>query len=135
MRVKPKTLSVGALTDSWINNSIRPNPEYQRGSTWRLRQQQLLIDSVLRGYPLPRFYFQSKQTTDVLGNEHMSLDVIDGQQRLIALSQFREDKWPLFSVDDEKIPLPPSIRGERVAWSGKIFSGAAGGATAPVSGH
>lgn len=125
MRVadEPTNLSVDALTESWIKNSIRPNPEYQRGSTWRLRQQQLLIDSVLRGYPLPRFYFQSKQSTDVLGREQMSLDVIDGQQRLIALSQFREDKWPLFSVEDEKVPLPPSIRGERVPWSGKTFSG------------
>ncbi len=118
----PSSLSIEALTDSWINNSIRPNPEYQRGSTWRLRQQQLLIDSVLRGYPLPRFYFQKKTSNDVLGNTQVSLDVIDGQQRLIALSQFREGKWPLFRTEDEKVPLPPSIRREPVSWSGRTFS-------------
>jgi hypothetical protein len=76
----------------------------------------------LRGYPLPRFYFQQKTGIDVLGHEQVSLDVIDGQQRLIALSQFREDRWPLFSVEDEKIPLPPSIRRRQVPWSGRTFS-------------
>jgi len=71
---------------------------------------------------LPRFYFQQKLSTDPLGHEQVSLDVIDGQQRLIALSQFRQDQWPLFSVDDEKVPLPPSIRRQTVSWSGKVFS-------------
>jgi hypothetical protein len=119
---QPKTLTISALTTAWINASIRPNPEYQRGSTWRLRQQQLLIDSVLRGYPLPRFYFQQKTSTDVLGQTQTSLDVIDGQQRLIALSQFVDDKWSLFEIADERIPLPPSIRAQPALWSGKTFS-------------
>jgi hypothetical protein len=124
MRVadEPRTLTIRALTDAWINNSIRPNPEYQRGSSWRRRQQQLLVDSVLRGYSLPRFYFQQKISTDPLGHKQVSLDVIDGQQRLIALSQFREDQWPIFSVEDGKVPLPPSIRRQTVPWSGKVFS-------------
>lgn len=115
-------LTIEALTDSWMNSSVRPNPEYQRGSTWRLRQQQLLIDSVLRGYPLPRFYFERRTSRDALGNEQTGLEVIDGQQRLIALSQFRQDMWPLFTTDDERVPLPPSIRQAPVDWSGKIFS-------------
>ncbi len=119
---QPRTLTIAALTDAWINNSIRPNPEYQRGSTWRLRQQQLLIDSVFRGYPLPRFYFQQRKSKDVLGNEQTSLDVIDGQQRIIALSQYREDKWPLFSLDDARVALPDSIRRELAPWAGKTFS-------------
>ncbi|MGI8721544.1 MAG: DUF262 domain-containing protein [Geodermatophilaceae bacterium] len=115
-------MTIQVLTDSWINNSIRPNPEYQRGSTWRRRQQQLLVDSVLRGYPLPRFYFEKKGSTDPLGNKQVSLDVIDGQQRLIALSQFREDRWPLFALDDAKVPLPPSVRRAPAPWLGKAFS-------------
>ena len=56
-RCRP-TLSVDAVTGSWANRSIRPNPEYQRGLQWKRRQQQLLIDSIFRGYPLPRFYFE-----------------------------------------------------------------------------
>ena len=119
---EPRVLSIERLTASWLNNTIRPNPEYQRGSTWRRRQQQLLIDSVLRGYPLPRFYFEQKTSVDVLGNQQVSLDVIDGQQRLIALSQFVGDQWPLFETSDPHVPLPPSIRGTDVSWSGRTFS-------------
>ncbi|MBU1250258.1 MAG: DUF262 domain-containing protein [Actinobacteria bacterium] len=80
----PQTLTVDRLSAAWLNNSIRPNPEYQRGSTWKLRQQQLLVDSVLRGYPLPRFYFEQKVSKDFMGANQKSLEVIDGQQRLIA---------------------------------------------------
>jgi hypothetical protein len=116
------TLTIDDVTRTWIQNGIRPNPEYQRGSTWRRRQQQLLVDSVFRGYPLPRFYFQRKTSKDVLGQVQTSLDVIDGQQRIIALSQYREDKWPLFSLEDEKISLPQSIRAKEVPWAGKSFA-------------
>jgi hypothetical protein len=124
MRVAPEptTLTVENLTAAWLNNSIRPNPEYQRGSAWKRRQQQLLIDSVLRGYPLPRFYFEQKTTSDFMGGAQRTLEVIDGQQRLHALSEYRADKWPLFSTDDQTVPLPPSIRDTHVPWSGKGFS-------------
>jgi hypothetical protein len=72
--------------------------------------------------PASRFYFEKRVSRDVLGNSQTSLDVIDGQQRLIALSEFRQDAWALFDIDDERIPLPPSIRRERVTWPGRVFS-------------
>lgn len=118
---QPTTLTIERLTKSWIDKSVRPNPEYQRGSTWKLRQKQLLIDSIFRGYPLPRFYFEQRSAIDVLGNESTSLEVIDGQQRLIAMSEFVSDNWATFEISDEKIPLPPSIRGTNAPWAGKRF--------------
>ena len=29
------------------------NPEYQRGAVWDKSQQRRLVDSVMRGYPIP----------------------------------------------------------------------------------
>ncbi len=116
-----ETLSVDAVTESWANRSIRPNPEYQRGLQWKRRQQQLLIDSIFRGYPLPRFYFERKASKDPLGTAVVSLDVIDGQQRIIALTQFRNDEWPL--LESEKLPLPPAVRRLPCPWGGTTFSG------------
>jgi len=72
-----ESLTVAAVTDSWVNRSVRPNPEYQRGLQWKRRQQQLLIDSIFRGYPLPRFYFELRRTTDPLGTDVSTLDVQD----------------------------------------------------------
>jgi len=116
-----QSLSVALLTESWSNRSVRPNPEYQRGSQWKRRQQQLLIDSILRGYPLPRFYFEKKSSIDPLGTETTTLDVIDGLQRIIAMTQFRSDEWPLLARD--KLPLPDSVRRLPCPWAGSTFSG------------
>ena len=115
------SLTVEAVTDSWVNRSVRPNPEYQRGLQWNRRQQQLLIDSMFRGYPLPRFYFEIRRTTDPLGSEISTLDVIDGQQRIIAMTQFRNDEWPLLAAD--KLPLPPAVKQLPCPWGGLTFSG------------
>jgi hypothetical protein len=38
------------------------NDEYQRGAVWTLRQEKLLIDSIMRGYPIPQFYFHFIKT-------------------------------------------------------------------------
>ena len=38
--------------------SINLNPEYQRnGDIWTLEKRQLLIDSILNDYDIPKFYF------------------------------------------------------------------------------
>src|SRR5262249_30045114 len=87
-------LSIAIITDAWSQRTMRPNPEYQRGLRWNREQQQLLIDSVFRGYPLPTFYFERKDTHGPLGDDSVTLDVIDGQQRIIALTQFRNNQWP-----------------------------------------
>ncbi len=115
------SLTVAAVTESWNNRSVRPNPEYQRGLQWKRRQQQLLIDSIFRGYPLPRFYFERKLSMDPLGSEVNTLDVIDGQQRIIAMTQFRNDEWPLLEPD--RLPLPPAVRQLPCPWGGLTFSG------------
>jgi len=58
------TPSVDAVTESWANRSIRHDPEYQRGLQWKRRQQQLLIESIFSGCPLPRFNFERKASKD-----------------------------------------------------------------------
>lgn len=114
------SLTVEAVTASWSNRSLRPNPEYQRGLQWKRPQQQLLIDSIFRGYPLPRFYFERKMSRDALGSDMNTLDIIDGQQRIIAMTQFRHDEWPL--LHPTRLPLPPAVRNEPCPWGGLTFS-------------
>ena len=55
-------------------------PDWQRGEVWDQRKKQQLIDSILRGWKLPKFYFQK-----VAENEY---EVVDGQQRLLAIYEF-----------------------------------------------
>ena len=55
-------------------------PEWQRGEVWNIERKQQLIDSVLRGWKLPKFYFL-KVSED-------QYEVVDGQQRLNAIYDF-----------------------------------------------
>ncbi len=120
----PASLSIEAITEAWKNRSLRPNEEYQRGEAWSVSQQKLLIDSILRGYPLPRFYFHKKTSKGLLGGSESTFDIIDGQQRIIAMAEFVSDHWNLFDTKaDDKVPLPDSIRKLPCPWSGRTFSG------------
>jgi hypothetical protein len=116
------TLPVSRIIDSWSDRTLRPNEEYQRGEAWSVSQQKLLIDSILRGYPLPRFYFHRKAKEGLLGTSAETFDIIDGQQRIIAMAEFRADHWNLLDMQDDKFPLPKSIRGLPCPWSGRTFS-------------
>lgn len=57
-------------------------PDWQRGRVWGTPRKQLLVDSILRGWKLPKFYFL-KSSSDPEGYE-----VVDGQQRLNAIFDF-----------------------------------------------
>jgi hypothetical protein len=121
---KPTSLSIKAITESWMNRTLRPNEEHQRGEAWSVSQQKLLIDSILRGYPLPRFYFHKKTSTGLLGDSASTFDIIDGQQRIIAMAEFVSDHWNLFDMmGNDKVPLPRSIRALPCPWSGRTFPG------------
>ena len=64
-------------------------PEWQRGEVWDTAKKQQLIDSILRGWRLPKFYF-------VLIEED-EYEVVDGQQRLTAIYEFFANELPLSS--------------------------------------
>ena len=43
------------LVSLWTNKeNIDPCPQYQRGSVWNELKQQQLLDSLLRGYDVPK---------------------------------------------------------------------------------
>lgn len=62
-------------------------PDWQRQKVWTKKKKQGLIDSILRGWKLPKFYF-------VKGTDESFL-VEDGQQRLTAIFEFYSDDLAL----------------------------------------
>lgn len=57
-------------------------PDWQREAVWNPDKSALLVDSVLRGWKLPKFYF-------ILTSEKPDMyEVVDGQQRLGAIWSF-----------------------------------------------
>jgi hypothetical protein len=64
--------------------SLILRPPFQRNLVWNDEQKSFLIDSVLRGLPVPEVYVQSKTSAE--GDEEIV--VVDGQQRISACLQF-----------------------------------------------
>ena len=62
-------------------------PDYQREEVWPTVKKQALIDTILRGWHLPKFYFK-------LGPDGTN-ECVDGQQRLSAIFEFFDGKVAL----------------------------------------
>ena len=117
-----KYYSVGELVDLRRNGMITVNPEYQRGEVWAAPQKKKLIDSVLRGYPLPVIYLHHIKKS-VAGMQREDLEIIDGQQRITALYEFAEGAYTLFDpVEDEvQARFPNFLKEEPCPWGRKDF--------------
>lgn len=74
---------------------IKVDPDYQRMSgVWTLEKRQLLIDSILNDYDLPKIYFHEfdNKTAKETGYKYA---VIDGRQRLETIWAFLDDEFTL----------------------------------------
>ncbi|MBQ9266953.1 MAG: DUF262 domain-containing protein [Clostridia bacterium] len=74
-------------------NQINTNPDYQRPSVWTKSQKQLLIDSILHDYDIPKIYLHEI--------EKGKFNVVDGQQRIRAIWSFYDDKYPIAKDADD----------------------------------
>ena len=79
-------------------------PDWQRGEVWDRAKKQRLVDSILRGWKLPKFYFVGVSEEDHL--------VEDGQQRLAAIFDFFSNELPLSPESQQKFggPLYRNLR-------------------------
>ena len=57
-------------------------PEWQRAEVWTDDRKQLLIDTILRGWKIPKFYFAK------VSEAPEEFEVVDGQQRLVTIFEF-----------------------------------------------
>ncbi len=84
---------------------INPQPQYQRGSVWTRAKKQLLIDTIFRGYDIPKFYLR------VVENSEYEHEVVDGQQRLRSIWEFMDDEFP-FGEDSKYFDNLPNMVGK-----------------------
>ena len=64
-------------------------PDWQREEVWNITTRQKLIDSILRGWKLPKFYFL------LTGENPKEYEVLDGQQRLSVIWDFCDNELEL----------------------------------------
>lgn len=84
---------IDAAADTWpiaqfvqraVTGKLDLSPSYQRADVWPTSSAQLLIESVVRGIPLPSVIVLQTQDEE----RRISFEVVDGKQRLTSILRF-----------------------------------------------
>ena len=79
-----------------LRDSIWFDPAYQRMSDiWPLEKRQLLIDSIINGYDVPKFYFHEFFPAKLVNGKKFKYAIVDGKQRLETIFSFIEGRFAL----------------------------------------
>jgi hypothetical protein len=108
---------IGELQRSTVFNvylgrdEIWIDPPYQRaGDIWGIEKRQLLIDSLLNGFDVPKFYMHEFFPAEKVDGRTYKYAIIDGRQRLSAIWDFIDGDFPLADgfelINDPGTDLP-----------------------------
>ena len=95
MKMKSGTRAIDKV---WRRRDRYEIPDWQREEVWDAKKKKKLIDSILRGWKLPKFYFLKTGTDE--------FEVVDGQQRLITIYEFFDDDLELTKKTVEEFGGP-----------------------------
>lgn len=87
IKVRSDKIAVSILSKMIDSGSLDLSPDFQRNLVWTNNQKSRLIESILLRIPLPMFYFSE--------DEEGNLSVVDGLQRISAIKEFMDNKFPL----------------------------------------
>lgn len=88
-------------------------PDFQRNEVWSKAAQIMLIDTIIKGIPIPKVYIKS-----IIRDGNTYRVVIDGQQRLTAILKFVKNdlalKKPYIGEHQDKkfSELPPEVQNQ-----------------------
>ena len=80
MKWESYTHPISDIRDWNKNKRLELRPDFQRNEVWSRAAQIMLIDTILKGIPIPKVYIKS-----IMKDGNTYRVVIDGQQRLTAI--------------------------------------------------
>ncbi|MGI5503159.1 DUF262 domain-containing protein [Lentzea sp. CA-135723] len=97
-------LNTSHQTISWFQDLYQSGrlvlrPSFQRRPVWTNEERSFLVDTILRGFPVPEIYVYEVPGD---GDEGDKYAIVDGQQRLSACLEFMDDAYPV-SFDVSKL--------------------------------
>lgn len=104
---------------TWLKNKqLELSPEFQRRAVWKSGAKSFLMDTIIKGLPIPIIFLRDKRT--VLNRYEPSREIIDGQQRIRTVLSF---VCPEFLSDyNEERDRFTIIKAHNREISGKVFS-------------
>ena len=72
-------------------NKLVIQPDFQRKAVWNKTSKIMLIDTILKDYPIPKIFIQN--ASEDTGRTVRK--IIDGQQRITAILEFTKNEFKL----------------------------------------
>ena len=86
LRYEPVSKTVADIINLWEDDELNLEPGFQRDSVWKESDRAKLIDSIVRGWPLPSIFVHRREERGKI-----IYDVIDGKQRIESILMFTGD--------------------------------------------
>ena len=83
-----RSYSIAEFVEWEANQLLDLSPDFQRRSAWTRAAKSFLIDTIIRGKPMPKVLL----TQELLGNRNVRT-VVDGQQRIRSILGFLSDDF------------------------------------------
>lgn len=103
MKIELHQIPIRDLVEGYVDNEeegvfgyggkLNIRPPYQREFVYQPPQQQAVIDTVLKGFPLNTIYWAK--------NEDGNLELLDGQQRIVSICRYVDNR---FSINIDENP-------------------------------
>jgi len=87
MRLLPSDPDIQTIVSRIESGVIDLQPDFQRGEVWSIAKKKRLIDSILRNWHVPPLH--------VVMTDGGIQEVLDGQQRLVAIRDFVRGLFPV----------------------------------------
>ncbi|AWM32145.1 GmrSD restriction endonuclease domain-containing protein [Hymenobacter nivis] len=87
--------SIQRVYNFYIEERLLVNRRYQRKLVWNVEEKQKFLDSIIMSYPVPLFLWASVEY-----NDKDRYEIIDGMQRLNAITSFIEQEFGLLVKEE-----------------------------------
>lgn len=99
MRFATRPYSVRDFEEWHRKGELELAPKFQRRSVWNPKARSYLIDSIIRGKPIPKLYMRQDLNPKT---RRVVREIVDGQQRLRSVLDFLDDGFKILKVHNEE---------------------------------
>jgi hypothetical protein len=97
-RFRTRNVSISDIEEWDEKGNLVLAPKFQRRSVWNPKARSYLMDTIIRGKPIPKIYMRQRLETQT---KKMIREVVDGQQRLRSVLSFLKDDFAIDPAHSE----------------------------------